>query len=109
MAKKFDDLINSMSPEAQQLIQDKTNQHLEEMILKEIREARNLSQENMADLLNVKQAAISKMERRTDMYLSTLKKVIEAMGGELELIAKFPECSIKINQNTNLDESSTNC
>lgn len=98
MPKSFDDLINNMSPEARQIIQEKTNYYLEEMLIKEIREARKLSQEQIAEALNIKQAAVSKMERRTDMYLSTLKKVIQAMGGELELIAKFPEGAIKINQ-----------
>jgi len=62
----------------------------EELSLKELRKALRCSQETVAEILGVKQAEISKMERRTDMYLSTLRRYIEAMGGHLDLIASFP-------------------
>ncbi|QIZ22574.1 Cro-like protein (plasmid) [Pseudomonas putida] len=50
----------------------------------------------MAKALNINQAAVSKMERRTDMYISTLRNYIRAMGGELEIIATFPDGQVKI-------------
>jgi hypothetical protein len=56
----------------------------------------SLSQESLAKLLNINQAAVSKMERRTDMYISTLRDYIRAMGGELEIIATFPDGQVKI-------------
>ena len=59
------------------------------MALDELREARALTQEQLAETLGVRQATVSKMERRTDMYLSSLRKIIEAMGGELEIQAVF--------------------
>ena len=68
------------------------------MALNELREARELTQESLAEILGVNQAAISKMERRTDMYLSTLKNIIKAMGGTLHIEARFPDGSVEINQ-----------
>lgn len=78
--------------EAGQLLQ----QHLTEMPLHELRKAQELSQETLAKTLRVNQAAISRMERRTDMYISTLRNYIRAMGGELEIIATFPEGQVTI-------------
>ncbi len=63
---------------------------IEEMPLDELREARELIREQLARVLRVNQAAVSKMERRTDMYLSTLQGIIKAMGGQLEIRAVFP-------------------
>ena len=68
------------------------------MPLDELRVAREMTQESLASVLGVKQASISKMERRTDMYVSTLAKFIEAMGGKLEIRACFPEGSVRIRQ-----------
>lgn len=67
-----------------------------EMPLHELRRTRGLSQETLARLLRVKQASISKLERRTDMYLSTLRSHIQAMGGKLEIVARFPEGDVRI-------------
>jgi transcriptional regulator with XRE-family HTH domain len=63
----------------------------EELTLRELREARRRSQVELAEMLGIKQAAVSKLERRADMYLSTLRKLIEAMGGSLEIVARFPD------------------
>lgn len=71
---------------------------LKDMALDELRTARQMTQEHLAETLGVKQAAISRMERRTDVYISTLSKYIEAMGGELEIRAVFPEGKVRINQ-----------
>ena len=58
----------------------------------------------LAEQLNLEQPAVSKLERRTDMYVSTLRKYIEAMGGELEIIAHFPEGNVRINQFEELEQ-----
>ena len=68
------------------------------MPLDELREARDLTQEHLAKILDVTQASISKMERRTDMYVSTLRDFVRAMGGQLEIRAVFPEGTVRINQ-----------
>jgi hypothetical protein len=71
--------------------------------LRELREARERSQVEMAAKLHINQAAVSKLERRTDMYLSTLGGFIEAMGGKLEIVARFPNQAVRITQFETLD------
>ena len=96
MAKKFADFRAKMSPEAQARVEAKAQELLAEMPLNELRQARGLSQKMLAELLHVQQPSIAKMEKRTDMYISTLRSHIEAMGGQLEVIARFPDGSVKI-------------
>lgn len=96
MAKKFADLRAKMSPEAQARVETKAQELLAEMPLNELRQARGLSQKMLAELLHVQQPSIAKMEKRTDMYISTLRSHIEAMGGQLEVVARFPDGSVKI-------------
>lgn len=76
-----------------------------EMPLDELRAARQLTQEHLARLLGTKQAAISRLERRTDMYLSTLQSIVKAMGGQLRIEAVFPEGAVEINQFRRLRKS----
>jgi transcriptional regulator with XRE-family HTH domain len=66
------------------------------MALDELRAARKITQEHLAKILRVKQSSISKMEHRTDMYLSTLADFIRAMGGKLEIRAVFADGIVKI-------------
>ena len=98
MAKNFKLLEAKMSPGARARSEAEAQKMIEEMALDELREARRLTQEHLAELLHVNQAAISKVERRADMYVSTLGKIIKAMGGELEIRAVFPEGQVRINQ-----------
>jgi transcriptional regulator with XRE-family HTH domain len=91
MARKFEELRGKMSPESRRKSEELASKYRAEMALDELRVARQLTQESLARTLNVNQAAISKMERRTDMYLSTLRSIIKAMGGELVLQAVFPD------------------
>lgn len=96
MAKRFSELRNNMSPASQKRAASRTGDMLREMPLHELRQALNLTQEEMAQLLRIKQASVSKLERRTDMYISTLARFIEAMGGQLEVNARFPEGAVTI-------------
>jgi transcriptional regulator with XRE-family HTH domain len=98
MTKPFDTLRKKMSPAAIKEAAAKTQEMLKKMPLQELRQAHQLSQERMAELLLTKQANISRIERRTDMYISTLRSYIEAMGGKLDIIAKFPDGEVYINQ-----------
>jgi DNA-binding transcriptional regulator YiaG len=98
MAKNFKQLQAEMAPERRARSEAKAKRMIEEMALDELREARELTQEQLARALKINQAAVSKMERRTDLYLSTLQAVIRAMGGELELRAVFPDGTVRINQ-----------
>ncbi|MEF8697730.1 MAG: XRE family transcriptional regulator [Candidatus Accumulibacter sp. UW20] len=96
MAKKFADLRAQISPDSQFSAEVRAPAILAEMPLNELRQARGLSQKMLAEVLRVQQPSIAKMEKRTDMYLSTLRSHIEAMGGQLEVVARFPDGAVKI-------------
>ena len=98
MARNFKELEAKMSPERRARIRAKVEEMVREMPLDELREALNLTQESLAEALHVKQPFVSKVERRTDMYISTLRKIIEAMGGELEIRVILPNGVVRINQ-----------
>ncbi len=102
MANKFSELRSRMSPQAQARAHANALAMLAEMPLNELRQARGLSQKMLAEVLNVQQPSIAKMEKRTDMYLSTLRSHIEAMGGQLEVIARFPDGAVKISNFSDL-------
>jgi len=91
-----------MSNDAQKKAIQKAEKLMAEMPLNELRVAKQMSQDTIAKILNKKQANISRLEKNTDMYISTLKRYIEAMGGSLEIRAIFPEGQIKINQFQNI-------
>ena len=95
-ARNFKELRARMSPEAQARSEPEASRMLREMPLDELRTARSLTQEELAATLNVKQASISKLEHRTDMYVGTLARFIQAMGGELEIRAVFPDGAVRI-------------
>ena len=103
MAKSFKTLRAKMPAAARQRAEARANVLMQEMPLYELRQARSLSQEQMARELRIGQANISKLERRADMYISTLRSYLEAMGGELEINAKFPHGTVKITQFENID------
>jgi predicted transcriptional regulator len=98
MSKSFKELEQRMSDAARARSDAKARKIIEEMPLSGIRAARELTQEHLAKVLRVKQASISKLERRTDMYVSTLRDFVRAMGGELEIKARFPEGEVRITQ-----------
>jgi DNA-binding XRE family transcriptional regulator len=94
MAKKWNEIRRALSPEREKKIDARVKAELARLPLAEVRKARALTQTRLAEILRVNQAAISKMEQRTDMYLSTLRSYIEAMGGLLEVRAIFPEAEV---------------
>lgn len=98
MPTSFDNLRNKMSPERRARNKEVAAVMLAEMPLHELRRARELSQSSLAEVLGVGQGAVSKMERRTDMYISTLRSYIKAMGGDLVIEAKFPDGMVVIDQ-----------
>jgi len=69
---------------------------LAELPLNELKQARKLSQKMLSEALNLQQQSITKLEKRADMYLSTLRTHIQAMGGDLEIVARFPNGSVNI-------------
>jgi transcriptional regulator with XRE-family HTH domain len=98
MAKPFKNLRDKMKPESRVRSGALADQMRKEIKLAELRQALGVSQEELADLLEKKQAAISRFERRSDIHVSTLREFIQALGGRLEVIATFPSGSYHITQ-----------
>lgn len=97
--KKFRDLAErTMAPEAIARSKARVQAMIAAMPLQELRRARELSQAQLARALETTQPEVSKIESRADMYVSTLRSYIEAMGGKLEIVASFPDGDVRINQ-----------
>ena len=92
----FKKLVQDFAPERRANIESKKAELREEMALHELRQALGVSQELLADKLDVLQPAIAKMERRADIRISSLRRLIEAMGGSLEIRAHFPHGDVTI-------------
>lgn len=101
--KKWSDLRAKMGPERVAASRERVKKLIAEMPLHELREARRLTQAQLAATMGLGQSEISRIENRTDVYVSTLSRMIEAMGGELEIRARFPDGDILINQFTEPD------
>jgi DNA-binding XRE family transcriptional regulator len=90
--KTLQEKLKALPPARRKKIADRAALLIaEEMTMRELRKARQITQVAMAKTLGVKQEQISRIERRTDLHISTLRRSIEAMGGELILMAKFPD------------------
>ena len=87
MARKLDDVIAALPKERRQRIEARA---MELATLKDLRLAAERTQEHLAEALGVGQDTISRLEKRSDMLLSTLRHYVESMGGRLELVAQFP-------------------
>ena len=101
---KFSELVAKMPPKRRARVDRMAEKLREEMDLTQLRTARQLSQAALGEILHVEQPAIAKIEKRTDMYVSTLRRFIEAMGGELEIVARFADHSVKIRNFADLAE-----
>ena len=96
MAHKWSELEVKMGPERVAASRARAKKMIEEMPLQQLRNARAMTQVRLAEILKMDQGNISKLENRTDMYLSTLRSYVEAMGGSLEIRAVFPDGDVKI-------------
>lgn len=100
MEKKLTDLVARMSPEHQERSRVLAEQQFRDMLLVELRHARNFTQAQLAEALGTTQAGVSKLERRSDMYWSTLRRLVEATGGELEITARFADGEVRLGRLT---------
>ena len=92
MTVSLDEMIAALDPERRRKIEERAAELIaEEMTLRELRKARKLTQVNVARELGINQDAVSRLEHRSDILLSTLRRTVEAMGGTLSLIARFPD------------------
>ncbi|MEI6647419.1 MAG: XRE family transcriptional regulator [bacterium] len=98
MNKTFDSLLKKMSPERRVRVDKKVVSLNKEMALFELRQALDMTQTELAGELKMKQAAISKFEKQSDIYISTLRKILAGMGGELIISARFSEGEVRIRQ-----------
>src|ERR1043166_1485595 len=99
MAKSFDDLVKrttTKKPRAKAA--RRTRELLGELLLSEVRQLTGKSQQQVAEILGMKQPSLSKLEKQADMQVSTLRKIVQALGGELEVLARFPKGTVKIDQ-----------
>src|SRR5688572_1996342 len=104
--RKFAEIAAStMSSAARARARERTRTLLAEMPLQELRLARRLSQATLAQFLGANQPQVSKIEHSTDLYVSTLRRYVEAMGGELEIVARFPDGLVRVSQFQALDEA----
>ena len=94
--RPFNELTKDFSPVRRARVAAKAAALREEMTLEELRRARDLAQGEIADALDVSQPAVAKLEKRADMHVSNLRRYIEALGGKLEITARFSDASVTI-------------
>ena len=102
--KPFSELTKHFTPEDRRIVEEMTKQMLVEMPLHELRRARALTQKELAETMRVNQPAVSKLEQRTDAYISSLRSYIEAVGGKLKIIAEFPDGEVAITNFSDVGE-----
>jgi transcriptional regulator with XRE-family HTH domain len=99
MAETFDELLKrTTTKKTRQRAEVRTRELLGELLLSEIRKLTGKSQRQVAEALNIKQPTLSKLEKQSDMQISTLRRIVNVLGGELEIIARFPNATVKIEQ-----------
>ena len=106
--RPFSELTKNFSPERKARTAAKARALKEQMPLAELRQARERSQKELARALKVGQPAVAKLERRADMYVSNLRRYIAALGGSLEITARFPEGAVNITNFSDLEDSAEN-
>lgn len=99
MAKSFDDLVaRTSSRKVQAAAKKRADQLLGEMLLSELRALTGRKQKDVAESLGIKQPSFAKMERQEDIQVMTLRKVVQALGGELELLVRLPTGVVRLTQ-----------
>lgn len=96
MAKKWRDLMAKMSPESQARAQTQAEEMLRDMPLFRLRVARGVSEDGLASALGTTPNHVLIIERRADHFLSSARRYVEAMGGRLEIAARFPDRAYRL-------------
>ena len=104
MANKWKEIRRELAPEREARLEARVVAELARLPLAEVRKAREMTQVKLAEALQVSQAAISKLEQRSDMYLSTLRSYVEALGGCLEIRAIFPGGEVVVEKFSGAEE-----
>ncbi len=98
MPRNFRELEDKMAPESRARAKSRAREMMTEMLLSELRKSAGVTQEELATSLGIKQPTLSRMESQSDMQISTLRRVIESLGGELEIIAHLPDGDVRLSQ-----------
>jgi transcriptional regulator with XRE-family HTH domain len=99
MAKSFDELVaRTTSKRTRARAARRTRELLGEMLLSDMRKRAGKSQREVAETLGIRQPSLSKLESQSDMQISTLRRIVTALGGELDVIARFPKGAVRIEQ-----------
>src|SRR5438046_10688210 len=92
MPVNVNEIIRKLSPAERKKVQDRAAELIaEEMSLRDLRKARKLTQARLAKTLGISQDSVSRLEKRSDLLLSTLRKTVKAMGGDVRIVAEFPD------------------
>jgi len=105
MAKSFQLLIDSMSPESQARAEQQAQELLAQLPVEELRQAGQLSRQNLVKLWQIEPANLASLEQQMDLYLNSLRSYLVAMGGELEIRANFPHGSVEIESFASLQKN----
>ena len=99
MAKSFDELVRRTTTErTRRRAARRTRELLADLLLSEIRRLAGKSQRELAATLGIRQPSLSKLEKQSDIQVSTLRKIVKALGGELEIVARFPKQAVRLKQ-----------
>jgi transcriptional regulator with XRE-family HTH domain len=98
MARRFEELLQDLPPERRARIRGRTQELLAELRLREVRAACEMTQQELAERLQIDQPNVSRLENRSDVHVSTLADYIAALGGRLEILAVFPQGTVRIAQ-----------
>ena len=94
MSRNVNDVIRKLSPAQRKKVEARASQLMaEEMTLRQLRQARKYTQKKVAKSLHIGQEGVSRIEKRSDLLISTLRSYVKAMGGELSLLVEFPDRS----------------
>jgi transcriptional regulator with XRE-family HTH domain len=105
MTIPYEEVFNEFSVEDQKWIKKRAKELIaEELNLRELRRLRHLTQARLSKKLKIGQEGVSRIEKRTDLYISTLRSYVEGVGGELTLIARFPDRPPVVLSGFGLDE-----
>jgi len=96
--KRFTSLRSKMGAKAQTRSRQRAEELIRAMTLNELRRTRRVTQDTLANAMQTSQSEVSKMEQRTDVFVSTLQSYIRALGGELDIVARFPDGCVRISQ-----------
>ena len=92
MSVNVNEIIRKLNPAERKKIEDRAADIIaEEMSLRDLRKARKLTQARVAKTLGITQDSVSRLEKRSDLLISTLRKTVKAMGGDVRIVAEFPD------------------